>query len=230
MTTIEQTLAGLRAQLIEAKPVLVVIAGPNGAGKTTLYRTRLAALGLPFVNADEIALALRTGQRAAPRQWARLDADAAAQRIADRDRELRLELNESFMTETVFSDPVGAKLAWLARAKQHGFDCTLIFIGISDPVLSEARVLERVRTRGGHDVPRAKLYERFPRTLANLARAVPIADTTLLIDNDDDRVPYRPVGLMRLGRPVWRAGRLPRWLPPPVRAALQTIRAGRKLS
>ena len=182
------------------------------------------------MNAGEIALALRTGQRAAPRQWARLDADAAAQRIADHDRELRLELSESFMTETVFSDPVGAKLAWLARAKQHGFDCTLIFIGISDPVLSEARVLERVRTRGGHDVPRAKLYERYPRTLANLARAVPIADTTLLIDNDDDRIPYRPVGLMRLGRPVWRAGRLPRWLPPAVRAALQTIRTGRKFS
>ncbi len=230
MTSVERALAGLRAQLAEAKSVLVVIAGSNGAGKTTLYRTRLADLVLPFVNADEIALAVREGKRAVPGQWARLAADEAAQKIADRDRELRLELNESFITETVFSDPAGAKVEWLKRAKQHGFETYLIFVGISGPALSEARVLERVSARSGHDVPQVKLHERYPRTLVNLERAVPIADTTLLLDNDQDRTPYRPIGLLRLGKPVWRAAKLPSWLPKSVHAALETIRADRKIN
>ena len=29
--------------------------GPNGAGKSTFYRTQLAPLGLPFINADILA-------------------------------------------------------------------------------------------------------------------------------------------------------------------------------
>jgi predicted ABC-type ATPase len=137
--------------------------------------------------------------------------------------ELRLELGESFVTETVFSDSVGAKLAWLARAKQRGFETYLIFVGISDPALSEARVIERASARGGHDAPRAKLYQRYPRTLANLEKALPIVDTALLLDNDDDRLPYRPIALFRIGKAAWRAAKLPRWVPNAVKTALRTI-------
>lgn len=34
---------------------LWVLTGGNGAGKSTFYRTRLAPLGMPFINADMIA-------------------------------------------------------------------------------------------------------------------------------------------------------------------------------
>jgi predicted ABC-type ATPase len=36
-------------------PVLHLLAGPNGAGKSTYQRLVLSQLGLPWVNADEIA-------------------------------------------------------------------------------------------------------------------------------------------------------------------------------
>jgi hypothetical protein len=42
-----------------------VLAGGNGTGKTTFYRTRLAALGLPFINVRII------GQRSHLRLWKR---------------------------------------------------------------------------------------------------------------------------------------------------------------
>ena len=34
---------------------LWLLAGGNGAGKSTFYRTQLQPLGMPFVNADNIA-------------------------------------------------------------------------------------------------------------------------------------------------------------------------------
>ncbi len=36
-------------------PALWVVVGGNGAGKSTFHRLMLAPLGLPFVNADDIA-------------------------------------------------------------------------------------------------------------------------------------------------------------------------------
>ena len=44
--------------VLDARPIIVVIAGPNGAGKTTFYNTFLRDAGLRFLNADEIALEL----------------------------------------------------------------------------------------------------------------------------------------------------------------------------
>jgi hypothetical protein len=41
--------------------------------------------------------------------------------------------------------------------------------------LSEARIIQRV-SEGGHDVPHDKVRSRFPRTLENLRRAIPIVD------------------------------------------------------
>lgn len=221
--TFSTTLARLRAVVRESAPVLVMLAGSNGAGKTTLYRTRLAAIGLPFVNADEIAHAIQVGSRTLPPRWSDLALDSAAQKMADIERDTKITLAESFITETVFSDPVGAKLQMLDRAKAQGFYTMLIFVGISDPALSEARVLERVASRGGHDVPRERIYARFPRTLENLERAIPIADRVVLLDNDDDRKPYRLIARFEHGRASWRARSLPGWLPRSVATALARL-------
>lgn len=67
-----------------------------------------------------------------------------------------MEQGRSFVSETVFSDPEGVKLAFLQEAVQRGFDVRLIFIDIRDVELSIARVKDRV-SAGGHDVPEVKL-------------------------------------------------------------------------
>jgi predicted ABC-type ATPase len=93
--------------ILTRRPLLVVPAGPNGAGKTTFFNSFLSAQGLRFVNADNLARELEMGARQAA-----MAADA-----------LRVELirqRESFITETVFSDHVGAKLAIFTSAMQQG--------------------------------------------------------------------------------------------------------------
>lgn len=77
-----------------------------------------------------------------------------------------MEAGLSFCTETVFSDPVGAKLGLLEEARTRGFAVFLIFIGLESPSLAVARVKQRVR-HSGHDVPDAKPMTH--RTVSSLS-------------------------------------------------------------
>lgn len=183
----------------DARPVVVAVAGPNGAGKTTFYEAHLQPGGLRFLNADELSRELE------------VDAYEAAG-VAGRLRETLLDQGESFVFETVFSDPVGEKVAFLARAAEKGHAVVLCFVGLDGPEASEERVAMRV-LQGGHDVPREKLRERFPRTLANLARAIRVLPHVLVYDNSDLARPFRKVAEYRGGRLVAKHGRWPRWLP-----------------
>src|ERR1700694_1023032 len=89
------------------RPIVVAIAGPNGAGKTTFFHAHLAAAGMRFVNADVLA-----------RELALSPYEAA--RVADALRRELLKRGESFVFETVFSDPVGDKVAFLEEAARSG--------------------------------------------------------------------------------------------------------------
>jgi predicted ABC-type ATPase len=178
-------------------PVLLFVAGPNGAGKTTFHEAYLAPLGLPYVNADRIARLLGTSDR---------DAFTVAEGL----RTALVEARLSFCTETVFSDPKRAKLGLLREAKARGFAVVLVFIGLAGPMLSVARVAQRVR-QGGHDVPEARLHARFPRTLANLRQALAVVDEAFLFDNSSFDDPYRLVAVYDGGRVVSRRPPLPAW-------------------
>lgn len=167
------------------RPVLVAIAGPNGAGKSTFHEAFLAPSGLRFVNADRIAAELG------------LEAYAAAE-VAARIREELVARGESFVFETVFSDPTGAKVEDLMRW-QSTHSVVLCFIGLDDVELSDTRVAMRV-SQGGHDIPTAKLVDRFPRILANLARALDALPLVQLFDNSDLAAPFRLVAISRDGR------------------------------
>ena len=179
-------------------PQLVVLAGPNGAGKTTFYQTFLAGAGLPFVNADAIAQALN------------IDAGDAA-KCADAARAAMLESRQSFITETVFSDPVGAKLEFLRHAIFVGYQAELVFIGIASANLSEARVIQRV-SHGGHDVPSDRLERRYKQSLQNLAAAITFMPSVRVFDNSDVDHPYRLVLHTQNGTVIHRCSPFPPWL------------------
>ncbi len=183
---------------LDQRPILVAVAGPNGAGKSTFFHAYLKAAGLRFLNADEVSRELG------------IDAYEAAQVVAQLRKEL-VKQRESFVFETVFSDPVGDKLAALKDAAQSGYSVVLCFIGISGPDMSEERVAMRV-TQGGHDVPSDKLIARFPRTLTNLKAAISELPCVLLFDNDDLRTPFRRVAAFERGQQVWLGNPVPGWL------------------
>lgn len=185
---------------LDKRPVIVALAGPNGAGKTTFYYAHLQPAGLRFVNADVLARELR------------IEPYAAA-RIASGIRRELVNQRESFVFETVLSDPVGEKLAFLKEAAQTGYNTILCFIGTASPEVSEQRVAMRV-SQGGHDVPAKKLKERFPRILANLKAALRDLPNVWVFDNNDLRTPYRLVAIVQSGRVVRLQRPLPRWLAP----------------
>ena len=128
-------------------------------------------------------------------------------------RQELVKQRESFVFETVFSDPVGEKLAFLKSAVEAGYNTILCFIGTAGPEVSEQRVAMRV-SQGGHDVPTKKLVQRFPRILANLKAALHELPNVWVFDNNDLRTPYRLVAVFEGGRLVKLRRPVPKWLTP----------------
>jgi predicted ABC-type ATPase len=160
-----------------AKPIFHLLAGPNGAGKSTLYRALVSngdiGKALEFVNADLYEqshlqhIADLQKRSEAARDW------------ADDRREALLSTKTSFVSETVFSHE--SKLALITQAQTMGFDVILYVVSLDDPQRLLARVSQRVR-EGGHDVPAQRILDRYPRTMANLKKAVRLADLAFVYD------------------------------------------------
>ena len=184
----------------DQRPIVVAVAGPNGAGKTTFYHAHLESAGLRFINADVLSRELAS------------DPYAGA-RLVDALRRQFVKRNESFVFETVFSDPAGYKLAFLRQTQRAGYTVVLCYIGLSRAEISAERVAMRV-SQGGHDVPATKLKSRYPRTLANLKAAIGALPHVLIFDNSDLRRPFRKVAVLYEGRWVYRSRPLPEWLKP----------------
>ena len=184
----------------DQRPIVVAVAGPNGAGKTTFCNAHLQSAALRFINADVLAHELE------------LDAYAAAS-VADSIRRELMKRRESFIFETVFSDPVGDKVEFLKEAAENGYTVVLCYIGISGPEVSEQRVAMRV-SQGGHDVPSDKLQSRFARTIDNLRMAIQRLPHVLIYYNDDLSNPYQQVAVFEQGRLMTSKEPLPDWLEP----------------
>jgi predicted ABC-type ATPase len=183
---------------LDRRPIIVALAGANGAGKSTFYHAHLRAAGLRFVNADVLARELK------------IKPYDAAEMANSLRREL-IKQQESFVFETVFSDPVGDKLTFLKDAAADGYTVVLCFIGVSGPKVCEQRVAMRV-SQGGHDVPSEKLETRYPRILANLKAALREVPHVWIFDNDDLRFPFRLAVVYENGKLVRLHKPIPRWL------------------
>ncbi|MFO0913484.1 MAG: zeta toxin family protein [Pirellulales bacterium] len=182
---------------LDRRPIIVAIAGPNGAGKTTFFSAHVAPAGLRFVSADDLARHLELS----PYQGAVVAASLRDELVRTR---------ESFIFETVFSDPVGDKLQFLKDAAAVGYHVVLCFIGLNSTDLSEQRVAMRV-AQGGHDVPSEKLKHRFPRTMANLKKATRDLPHVMVFDNSDLSAPFRQIAIFEDGKLIDRGTSLPTW-------------------
>jgi predicted ABC-type ATPase len=181
----------------DARPIIVVLAGPNGAGKSTFYDAFLSSTDLRFINPDDIARMMGMGAY-----------DAAM--LAETLREGLVAAGESFVFETVLSDPVGAKIGFLSEAHARGYQIVVCFIGLDSAATSDERVAMRVH-QGGHDVPTEKLRERYARSLDNLAQAILKLPVVWVYDNSDLGSPFRKIAECEAGRVVNEYPPMPAW-------------------
>jgi predicted ABC-type ATPase len=179
---------------------LWILAGGNGAGKSTFYRTQLAPLGLPFVNADILAKELY------PQTPEEHSYDAA--KLATEIRFKLLHEGRSFCFETVFSHP--SKIDFVAQAKTLGYEIILVFIHLDTVSLNQARVAQRL-SEGGHNVPDEKVASRIPRLLQNIKKTLPLCDQVRIINNSRIDSPFQQVAVIRNGQKLQQEIALPDW-------------------
>ena len=110
-------------EYLNRHPIVIAVAGPNGAGKSTFFEAHLKSCGLRFLNADVISAELETDPYEAARVLESLRTELVKQR-------------EIFIFETVFSDPVGDKLAFLRETAASGYAVVLCFVGDADAATS----------------------------------------------------------------------------------------------
>ncbi len=179
----------LPLEFLDKRPIVIALAGSNGAGKSTFYESFLADSGLRFINADVLSASLN------------VSAYEAAE-IASSLRSALVGQRESFIFETVLSDPVGEKVDQLATYVELGYTVVLIFIKIDSPEESIRRVSMRV-SQGGHDVPDEKLKARFERTHANLKRSIERLQHVMVYSNQDLSKSFQLVERYECGRKVF---------------------------
>lgn len=102
-------------------------------------------------------------------------------------QELAISRGESFSQETVFSHP--SKVEALRRAREAGYRTYLYFVATESERINLNRVANR-HAQGGHDVPTAKVVERYARSLAQVKNAMPFLSRAYFFDNSGRQMVY----------------------------------------
>ena len=205
-----------------ARPRILVLAGVNGAGKSSIGGDMLHQAGIPWFNPDTFTreLVAATGSPLA-------DANAAAWQEGLRRLNAAIAHGEDYAFETTLG---GNTIAARLGDASESHDVLMWFCGLDSPEHHMARVRLRV-SHGGHDIPEAKIRERYRSSIANLVALLPHLSRLQVYDNSRDAGPGTPVADPRLllqmeeGRIAWPtdAGTLratPDWAKPILEAAL----------
>lgn len=117
----------------------------------------------------------------------------------------------------------------LAMARGTGTEVRIWYVGLASPELHIVRVHARV-AGGGHDIPEAKIRERYERSRFNLIRLLPKSTKLRVYDNSEEGNPALGVAprprliLHVVERAILEACDLedvPQWAKPIVMAALR---------
>lgn len=205
-----------------ARPVLYVLAGVNGAGKSSIGGHLLTCAGLSWFNPDTFAREL-----IAATDCDQVDANAQAWQEGMRRLDEAIALGAHYAFETTLGGrTVPAKIK--AAAQSH--DVMVWFVGLASPKLHIARVRARVDA-GGHDIPEAKIRERYLLALENLIALMPFLARLQVYDNSTEAAAGAAipdpllVAEMISGKLVWPTDleslrRTPEWAKPLLEAAL----------
>jgi predicted ABC-type ATPase len=156
-------------------PNLYIIAGCNGSGKTTASYTVLPEMlnCEEFINADEIARGL------SPFNPDKVAIEAG--RIMLRKINDFINKKYDFAFETTLSTK--SHTITIEKAKENGYEITLLFLFLDSVDLAIERVKARVE-EGGHDIPEKVIRRRYFAGIKNLFDLyVPVCDYWMITNN-----------------------------------------------
>jgi predicted ABC-type ATPase len=164
------------------QPVIHVLAGVNGAGKSSIGESEFRSEGSSVFNPDTIAQQIRELH---PDISLTL-ANAHAWQIGKSLLEQAIAGGKDYRFETTLGGRTIAQL--LERAARSGHRVHVWFCGLESADLHLRRVRSRV-AHGGHDIPEAKIRERWNGSRENLIRLLPLIDHLRVYDNSAEADP-----------------------------------------
>jgi predicted ABC-type ATPase len=207
----------------EAQATVTVLAGTNGAGKSSLGGALLGSAGVPFYNPDVETQALL----AANPSMSLTEANAEAWRVGKERLQTAITERHNFNFETTLGGSTIPRL--IARAHAAGLGVRMWYCGLSSAQLHIQRVRARV-SRGGHDIPEAKIRERYDSSRNNLCTLLPALSELLVYDNSAEADPHagqapHPTGLLhyRNHQILYLAASMPEWAKPIAAVALSKV-------
>lgn len=206
-------------------PCIYVLAGTNGAGKSSLAGAAFLRAGVEFFNPDQATRLILARHRG-------LGLDAANSAAWQQGRRL-LERAVTERLTFAFETTLGGRTitALLERALAAGLEVRVWYVGLSSPELHLARIRARV-TRGGHDIPEARVRARYDSSRLNLIRLLPRLTELRVYDNSAEADPAagvapEPMLVVHMVRgKVVRScplARTPEWAKPILAAAMKTV-------
>ena len=205
-----------------SRGTITVLAGVNGAGKSSVAGAYIRAAGGDYFNPDEFTRSLL-------RQNPGLDPAEANSLAWTRGKECLAHAIVAG-TDFVFETTLGAQTIpqLLARAAKDGMAVKIYFVGLASVEHHLRRVAARVAD-GGHDIPEAKIRERWENSRLNLVRLLPHLAELMVWDNsieaDLGKVAPAPVLVLHLRKGTLLAPKnfsaTPAWAKPIVAAALK---------
>jgi predicted ABC-type ATPase len=142
--------------------------------------------GAEYFNPDEATKRILAANPAVTPE----EANSAAWHEGKRLLERAIEDKLNFAFETTLGGHTIVDL--LEKASSIGIGVRIWYAGLNSPELHVARVRSRV-AKGGHDIPEAKIRERYSQSRLNLIRLLPKLTEVLVYDNSADADPHTGV-------------------------------------
>jgi predicted ABC-type ATPase len=202
-----------------------VLAGTNGAGKSSIAGAMLRQAGAEYFNPDEAARLIQSANPGTSQE----DANAAAWQQGKRLLERAIAERCDFAFETTLGGKTITGL--LERALESGIEVRVWYVGLDTPERHIARVRARV-ARGGHDIPEARVRDRFDTSRLNLIRLLPRLTELVVYDNSAEADPWSGAAPEPLLVLRWARGKIteacalrltPGWAKPILAAAMGTV-------
>jgi len=160
-------------------PCIYVLAGTNGAGKSSLAGATFVAKGTEYFNPDEAASLILSANPEITQPEATSAAWHQGKRLLERAIAERL----SFAFETTLGGQTITAL--LDSALSAGAEVRVWYVGLRSAELHIARVRARA-AKGGHDIPEARIHERYDRSRLNLIHLMPKLTELRVYDNSEE--------------------------------------------